>query len=201
MFYHGVRGRREKTGGIERHGWRPRRRLLLDLRDPRHVRQVVVRRPRGGLFPKPAVGVVGREGLAVLEASLYLPVRFGGESAALALALGDEHEGRALDTAYGEEGVPVALRRPRDPAGQGGAPNQVYILPRLTRRRELLGDLDELVEGPRHLTFSKRGEARPLDMVHELRVGLECQRQRVDTDKLALPVEVGRDHHLVGLLR
>ena len=77
------------------------------------------------------VRVVDGEGIpAVPQGPYELPVRFGDEGAPLALALGYEDEGRRLDAPHGEEGAPVALRRPRDPAGQGGAPDQVYVLPR-----------------------------------------------------------------------
>src|SRR5918994_6896036 len=168
-----VRRSREEAGGIKRYRGRAGGRLLLDLRDPGGLRQVLVRSLRRVFLPETPVGVAGNERLAVFQVRLYLPVRLRDKGAALALTLGDKDEGRTLDATHREEGATVAFRGAGDPAGQRRAPDQIYILARLARRCEVSGNLDELVEGPRHLTLGERAKARTLDVVHELRVRLE----------------------------
>src|SRR3712207_8232975 len=53
-------------------------------------------------------------------------------------------QGRGLDTPHREEGAPVALGGARDPAGEGCAPDQVYVLPRLSGVGELFRDVYEV---------------------------------------------------------
>ena len=79
------------------------------------------------------------------ERALHDPVVLGDERVALRLAVDDELERRRLDPAGGED---VTERPPRlglvrecQVARQGGAPDQVDVLPRLARLREALGDL------------------------------------------------------------
>ena len=96
-----------------------------------------------GLLLEAPVCVADGEGTsAVFEGGFDLPVGFGDERAPLALALCYEDEGRRLDAPDGGEGTPVALGCPRNPAGQGGALDQVYVLARLARIREFPRDLD-----------------------------------------------------------
>src|SRR5215212_10016297 len=159
-----ARRRREKAGGVERYRGRTGGRLLLDLRDRGNLCQLLVRCPRRVFLPETPVGVAGGERLAIFQIRFYLPVGLGDKGPPFALALGDEDEGRALDTAHREEGAPVAFCGAGDPAGQGRAPDQVYVLARLTRRREVPRNLDELVEGTRHLALGERAETCPVEV-------------------------------------
>src|SRR5918997_1991371 len=148
-----------------------------------------------------SVGVAdGERVAAVLEGGVQLPVRLRDEGAALALALRDQDQGRGLDAAHGEEGAPVALRGARDPPGECCAPDQVYVLPRLAGVGQLPGDVDEIVEGARDLALGEGGEARALDVVDELGVGLEGEAQGLDPYELSLPVVVRGYDHPVRLL-
>ncbi len=140
------------------------------------------------------------ERLAVSKVDLQLPVRLGDEGPPLALALGYEGEGRRLDASYGEKGAPVALGGARDPPGQGGAPDQVYVLPRLTSLGQLLRDFKKLIESPAYLAGGKGREARPLYVVDEPRVCLEDQGERFHADQLSLAVEVRGDDDPARLL-
>ena len=195
-----VRGRREEGRGVERRRRLAGRRLLLNLLDPRRLRDVLV----GALRPRlilEALGLVADgEGLTVLQVHLKLPVRFRDEGAPLALAVRYKDQGRRLDAPDREEGAPVTFRGARDPAGQGCAPDQVYILPSLAGIGQVVGDLEELVEGASDLAWRERGEPGALDVVRELRVRLEDQGERLHPDQLPLAVEVRGDNDTVGLL-
>ena len=94
------------------------------------------------------------EGLAVLQVYFQLPVRFGDEGAPLAFAVRYQDQGRRLDAADREEGAAVAFRGAGDPAGQGGAPDQVYVLPRLAGVGQVVGDFKQLVEGASDLALA-----------------------------------------------
>ncbi len=99
--------------------------------------------------------------------------------------------------------------RERDRAGQGRAPEQVDVLAGGAGVGQRVGELVELVEGALDLFFGQRRVAGTQDpqrpglgflAVAEGRVGVEHLLQRLEPDQLALAVEVGRDHQLVGLL-
>ena len=97
----------------------------------------------------------------------------------------------------------------RDRAGQGRAPEQVDVLAGSAGVGERVGEFVELVEGALDLFFGQRRVAGAQDFQRagagflagaKGRVGVEHLLQRLEPDQLALAVEVGRDHQLVGFL-
>ena len=96
-----------------------------------------------------------------------------------------------------------------DGAGQRRAPEQVDVLAGGAGVGERVGEFVEVREGALDLFLGQRRVAGALDPQRavvgtlagaELRVGVEHLLQRLETDQLALAVEVGGDHQLVGLL-
>ena len=162
-------------------------------------------------LPEFVDGVVRLEGpVGVLEPGEQLPERFGDVGAALHLALDDQPQRRALDAADGEEVGAEAAGGERDGAGQRRAPEQVDVLTGGAGVGERVGELVELVEGALDLLLGQRGVAGALDLERALagvlagaerRVGVEHLLQCLKPDQLALAVEVGGDHQVVGLLR
>ena len=127
--------------------------------------------------------------------------------AALELALHDQAERRALDAADGEEVGAEAPGGHRDGAGERGAPDQVDVLARGAGIGERHRELVEVVEGSLDLVLGERGVARALHThevavltVRERGVGRHDLLKRLEADQLALAVEVGRDHEVVGVL-
>ena len=156
-------------------------------------------RSRGG--PRRPVGV--------LELGEQLPEGFGDVGAALQLALDDQRQGRALDAADGEEVGAEAAGGERDRAGQGRAPEQVDVLAGGAGVGERVGELVEVREGALDLLLGQRRVAGALDRRprdgdlgagDDLRVGVDDLLERLEADQLALAVEVGGDHELVGVL-
>ena len=164
-----------------------------------------------GLLPLPELvdRVVGLEAaVGVLELGEQFPERFGDVGAALHLALDDQAQGRALDAADREEVGAEAADGQRDRAGQGRAPEQVDVLAGGAGVGERVGERVELAEGAFDLLFGQGRVAGALDRQRpflallagaELGVGVEHLLERLEPDQLALAVEVGRDHELVGL--
>ena len=153
--------------------------------------------------------MVGLEAaVGVLELGEQFPEGFGDVGAALHLALDDQAQGRALHAADREEVGAEAAGGERDGAGQGRAPEQVDVLAGGAGVGERVGELVELAEGALDLLLGQRRVAGALDPQRaglgflagaERRVGVEHLLQRLEPDQLALAVEVGRDHQLVGL--
>ena len=163
-----------------------------------------------GFLPEFVDRVVGLEGaVGVLELGEQLPEGFGDVGAALHLALDDQAQGRALDAADREEVGAEAAAGERDRAGQGRAPEQVDVLAGGAGVGERVGERVEVGEGALDLLLGQRRVAGALDPQAavggalagaELGIGVEHLLQGLEPDQLALAVEVGRDHQLVGLL-
>src|SRR5215203_6790482 len=147
--------------------------LLLDLLDRRGVRDVLVRALCPRLIPEALGLVADGEGVAVLEVYLELPVGIGDEGAAFAFAFRYKDQGWGLDASHRQERAAVTFRGAGDPAGQGGAPDQVYILPRLAGVGQVVGNLQQLVEGASDLPWRKRRKAGALNVIRQLRVRFE----------------------------
>ena len=155
--------------------------------------------------------VVGLEAaVGVLELGEQFPERFRDVGAAFHLALDDQAQGRALHAADREEVGAEAAAGEGDGAGQGRAPEQVDVLAGGAGVGERVGERVELVEGAVDLLFGQRRVAGALDpqaavggplAAAERRVGVEHLLQGLEPDQLALAVEVGGDHQLVGLFR
>ena len=143
----------------------------------------------------------------MLELGEQFPERFGDVGATLHLALDDQAQGRALDAADGEEVGAEAAGRERDRAGQRRPPEQVDVLARGAGVGQRVAQVVEVVEGPQKFLFGRRRVAGAEDFQRprggvltaaERRVGVEHLLQGLEPDQLALAVEVGRDHQLVG---
>ena len=162
-----------------------------------------------GFLPEFVDRVVGLEGpVGVLELGEQLPEGFGDVGAALHLALDDQAQGRRLDAADGEEVGAEAAAGEGDGAGQGRAPEQVDVLAGGAGVGQRVGERVEVVEGALDLFLGQGRVAGALDHQAavggalagaELGVGVEHLLQGLEPDQLALAVEVGRDHQLVGL--
>ena len=197
-----VRGRVVGRGGLSRV---PLRAHLLD--DPRALG------PREGglgllLLPELVRRVVGLErAVGMSEAREELPVGLRDVGTALQLSLDDQGEGRALHPADREKVRAEAARGKRYRAGQRRAPDQVDVLAGGAGVGEVVGELVELRERALDLGLGERGVARALDrravgdrLTGDPRIGLEDLLERLEPDQLALAIEVGGDHRLVGVL-
>ena len=160
------------------------------------------------LLPEFVGRVVGLEAaVRVLELGEQFPEGFGDVGAALHLALDDQAQGGALHAADREEVRAEAAAGERDRAGQRRPPEQVDVLAGGAGVGQRVGELVELVEGALDLLLGQRRVAGALDPQGaavgvlaraEVRVGFEHLLQSLEPDQLALAVEVGRDHQLVG---
>ena len=180
------------------------RRLALDRRD-RPARGACDRghRALGVLDALEAVDGVPRRELrrrvtAAREGALHLPVGLGYERLALALPLDDERERRRLHATGGAHVAVAGELGHREIPREHGAPYQVDVLARLACLREAVVYASEPGERALDLLFRDRREPRTPDrrrLVHRLH-----EPAGIAADELALAVEVGGDHDLVGLL-
>ena len=127
-----------------------------------------------------------------------LPVVFGHEGHALALALHHQGERRRLHAAGGAHVAEAAELGEREVACQNRAPDEVDILAGLAGVGQVLVELHEVVErfgdlalDERRITCSAHGYVG-CDLAHA--------GKGIGTDELALAVEVGGDDDGIGLL-
>ena len=168
----GTRRGHAHTGGGAHQGGRVERRRRLDLAGLRLVRGdhrllgLGARQGRfhGGHCVEAPPGVRDRERLAVaLQIRLDLPVRHRHEGAALELPIDDETQRRGLYPPHGEIVRAIAIGRQRHEPREDGAPDEVDVLTRVGRLREIEIDCRRLGEGGLDL-FGRQGRVAHADM-------------------------------------
>ncbi len=196
------RSRGHQRGGIERRRGRNATGFLLDVDDDAaRVSFNMVENRLSGFFRLETTRLMHDIQIEIggIELPVNNPVVFGHKRKTLAFLGDDQREGRRLHTACRAHVAVAAKLHKREIAGQRSAPDEVDVLTRFARHREIEIKLDEMREGVGYLLLGHRritGAVRG-----NLGVRLANHRQRVHTDKLAFAVEVGRDHNAVRLLR
>ncbi len=143
--------------------------------------------------------MLGGKDLPVLCAlDLHRPESDRYEGLAFAFAVDDEGKGGTLHPAHREELLAQTGGGQGDVAGQAGAPNQVDVLPRLSRLRQVVIDVLEVVESMLYLRGRESGETGPLD--GDIGADFPDLAHHIRPDQLALAVEVGGDDQFVRIL-
>ena len=195
-------GGTREARGVERGRLLDLARRLLDGGDLARRGQLLEHRRGPGLVGEALFLVERAEALPVgLELDLDHPERLGDEGPALLLPLGDQHQGGRLDPAHAEELAAQPAGGQRDEAGERGAPDEVDVLPGFAGPGQRLGKVVEMGEGPLDLSGRQGREAGAAHGADQLGVLLGRQVEGLQTDELALAVEVGGDDEAGGVGR
>ena len=194
--------RRLQGGGVERHRGLLLARALGDIGNGSGCDAVhMAKSGLSGVFVRKARRCVADLKVRTLGCrhAADLPVILWHKCHALALALYHQGKRGRLHAAGGTDVAKTTELGERKVAGQHRTPDKVDILTALARIRQVLIELNQIVERLGHLALNKRGVT---GAAHgHVRRHLAHARQGVRANELTLAVEVRRDHHGVGFLR